>query len=710
MNSANKGSFLRGIVFWITAGLVFLFWENLASAVMNNYAFEVRRTLWGMVYYPLLFLLFGSLIELASFILGKILPFQRWSGQKQVWLLCILAVIVWGDMSRQMLIGWFNVSIGFKSWALNLFFLSAIPAIGFIVNIILAKKERAGILPDKKRLLVIMLTLFFYILISNKVTYRYFQYDMLVMKNVLLQPVFMIVSFLLAWIMATIFQPGKLRKALLIVPLALTLLVVGVPAVFSSAFGPDGHTAVQRIDQPNFIVLLFDAMRGDHTGSGEDEGNSLTPFIDELAKRGRSYSSAYSTCSWTYPAVISLLSSKLPNKVGLLQRVYVPDDLALLPEILRQNGYRTGCLSANGLISESFGFDRSFDEFKFLRGSGPKQIFLPFRSFFPAPHFFDEIAYQFGFISTDLFSGDWEDMNAQASDFIERQRSEPFFLYVHYIEPHSPYWAKPYSGQLIDFQQIKRVYYQPMIQAQVIRGKMNPDDPVFQELGMGLIDTYHKRYKEGVQVTDEAVREIVQSLDRQGLTDNTVVIVLADHGEGFFEHGKTGHGHTLHNEQTAIPLVVIPPLSAEIELPEQPGGVSLVDVAPTILDFAGIPGGMPDGDGRSLLQAYPDSNRASFMFLETETRKFYWTAIISEPYKLMTRVDLKTSEIDTFLHNLDVDPGEKINLYPSQYALAESLATILKVQTDQTVEPVAERMEDLSPQELERLRALGYVN
>jgi arylsulfatase A-like enzyme len=503
-----------------------------------------------------------------------------------------------------------------------------------------------------------------------------------------MQPVLLVVSFILGFVFTRLFRSdGSLKRALVIIPMCLTVIVVGITKVFSGM--PSGPVQPPS-EQPNIVILLFDAMRGDHVGP-DANGHTLTPTIDALAKDGMMYRDVVSTSAWTFPSVVSMLTSKLPNKLGLMQRTLLPDGLITLPDILKENGYY-------------------FDELHFLRGTGPKQIFMPFRSFFPVPRFFDEIAYQWGFIATDLYSGDWMEMNEKAEDILKENTDRPLFLYMHYIEPHSPYWTKPYDGKLIDLEKIRLVYYQPIIMRQVLAKRLDRESKLFTDYGLKLIDIHHERYKEGIQTADRATSEMVRMIEKMGMKDNTIIVIIGDHGDGFFEHGKTGHGHNVYDEQVDIPLVIHIPPVFHAELPPQPDGASILDVAPTLLDMLDLHASLPDPDGVSLIRPHAGTDRTRYVMLECEAGDFFWSGIMQGSYKLMINEGLWTGQIDTMLYNIGEDPGETVNLYPQEQLIVDSLALLLKAQLDQTIAPADERLEDLSPAELQRLRALGYVN
>ena len=228
---------------------------------------------------------------------------------------------------------------------------------------------------------------------------------------------------------------------------------------------------------------------------------------------------------------------------------------------------------------------------------------------------------------------------------------------------------------------------------------------------MKLLATHHTRYMGGVQVADHAVADMLRIINKLGLMENTVIFIISDHGENFYDHGRwTGHWHSLFEEEVQVPLVLYTPPELRIELPDQPFGVSLLDIAPSVLDITGIDEGMPMADGWSLLRTYPDFHRAKYLMLKTVKHDEFWSAICLEPYKLIIREHLEEGKKDTMLFDLSVDKHEKRNLYPEKKHLADSLAVYLQIQLDQTKQSLTEPTRTFTPQEIELLRALGYVN
>lgn len=690
------------ILHYFVIGLAVLLWENLVGAILGIYAPELRRTIWGIAYYGLLFLFFGGAVEAINFIYNRISPQYRWFGQRYVWLLVILLIFLWGDLPRQFLIKFADSHSIPITHKLNLFWVLFVPFAGWIVNVMLARRAHANRLPSSSRLHVYFSITAFYLVVSTKVTARYFQDDVLSSHNVVLQPLLFVGACAVFLILKRTFNTrASYLRVVFLFPIVATAIVLSFSYGLICINQATSYEAFPPTDQPNFVLLLCDALCADHVGA-ISEAHDLTPTVDALAQQGRAYKSCYSTSSWTFPAVVSLLTSRLPSRLGALEAGILPKNVPTLPQILRKNGYYTACLSTNEFLSDTYGFDYFFDEFNLLRGKGKNQLFLPYDTFLPYPWFLDELAYQFGFVSVGYLMGDCWEMNRRAENLLSESRSKPFFLYMHYAEPHSPYFTVPFQDGAFDLEKLRLIY-------DVFA--LEPDerlDQVFSPEDLKLVrKTLHERYMNGVRTVDSAIGQMMQILARMGISSNTVILIAADHGEEFLEHGRLGHKSSLFEQQIEIPLIIFIPRGLGIELPDQPDGASIMDIAPTVLDIAGIDRGMLNGGGTSLLQASPGEHRSRFSMLAR--REGCAIAVVRGRHKLILVTDLREDKVDTLLFDLSLDKAERINLYPQERCLADSLATLLQEQLNQPSDNLQISPPGQTPIGAQRLRALGYV-
>ena len=420
-----------------------------------------------------------------------------------------------------------------------------------------------------------------------------------------------------------------------------------------------------RMDRPNVVILLLDALRADHVGC---YGYSVptSPNIDGLAAQGIRFGNAMSQSSWTSPSVASLFTSLYPHEAAPAQNVLDPPPGAVtMAEVLGAAGYSTGMVSSSQyLIVPSLGYGRG--------------------------------AHQF--LTTGL---DAADCAQGVTTWLDRYAREPFFLYVHCWDPHDPYdppspFREPFVRDLhTDLRWVR--------EGQVGGTRRNPEKEVTEE------DVAYLRglYDGNIAYADHYVGKIVRELERRGLRRRTIIIVTADHGEEFMEHGGLRHARTLYQEVLHVPLVIV--------FPDGRGGgqvvkqaVRLLDVAPTVLDFAGatVPGNMRGKSLRAALQGTwveePCVAELAELFGEWSERKGVRLSWRQGNQKLITWADGRWEAYD-----LAADPREQRPLRDNQppAAAAEALAR-LRESIRGSVSPARKAM---NPEALEAMRTLGYV-
>lgn len=338
-------------------------------------------------------------------------------------------------------------------------------------------------------------------------------------------------------------------------------LVAWGPASLSTP--PDPKTD----GRPNVLFILVDTLRHDHlTPYGYRRDTS--PEIQRwLAQPGAVVEEAYSQAPWTLPSVISLMTGRYPGKlVGSdLTSFGIPAEVETLAERMSKLGYQTAGFVANPTVHAGAGFARGFQTY-----------FVP-----PADvHFIT--------LHGDL-------INAHALPWLRASQSRPFFAYVHYIDPHDP-------------------YYNPDMNAHGGRSPFMPDytGPVVGDWIHGIYtghipidpdrDLPHIRalYDSEIRYVDRRIGELLASLHPDVLA-NTLIVLTSDHGEELFDHGGWKHGQTLYEEQIHVPLIVrwdgrIPP-GTRVR-----GTVRLLDLVPTLAAAVGAESS-PDWDGVDLLPA-----------------------------------------------------------------------------------------------------------
>ena len=298
-------------------------------------------------------------------------------------------------------------------------------------------------------------------------------------------------------------------------------------------------------DRPNVLVISLDTLRARSLGS-YGYGRDTSPFFDSIASDGTLFENAITASVTTSPAHMSLFTGLYPVHHGI--RIALERKLphvVTLAERLHRVGYRTAAFTENGYLIRRHGFGEGFDQYTENRGEhlkAPGEVRRTFR---------------------------------QAGDWIADHRELPFFLFVHTYEVHSPYDPEaPYTDLFRD------------------AAMPGPGSPAILES--------RDNYDREIRIVDDELKRLFATLEKSGLAGSTIVAILADHGEEFAEHGGLQHGATVFEEGLRVPLVFWAPgrvpAGRRLAAP-----VSLIDVAPTILDLLGLP--IPDDlDGVSLKQ------------------------------------------------------------------------------------------------------------
>lgn len=278
--------------------------------------------------------------------------------------------------------------------------------------------------------------------------------------------------------------------------------------------------------RPNLLLLVIDCLRADHV-SGHGYHRETTPTLDRLIAEGTSFTRAYSQASWTRPSLPTILSGLYPSEHGLLafeqagagfSSPVVAEEVELVSEVLRERGWSTAMVGEQFQLSPRFGLNQGFDFYRF-KTSGAATIH---RRFF-----------------------EWLEGR--------EDQAQPWFAYLHYLEIHWPYCPPAATRGLFDpgKSAIDFCFEWRQLRDDIHSGRveLSPDD----------VETMRARYDEELLALDGKIAELLEELARRGGLDNTLILITSDHGEEFMERGAIGHGQSLHEELTAVPLIVRPP-------------------------------------------------------------------------------------------------------------------------------------------------------
>ncbi|MCB9881854.1 MAG: sulfatase [Planctomycetes bacterium] len=407
---------------------------------------------------------------------------------------------------------------------------------------------------------------------------------------------------------------------------------------------------------PGIVVCLIDTLRRDALGC---YGNTriATPHFDALANESLRFTNARSTSNWTLPAHASLFTSTHVTEHGTNQlRSVLPEELTTLAEALQEEGYATAAFTGGAFVSPRTNLDQGFDLFD----TGDREI---------AP-------------------------TAERALRWIRARRGPWFLFLHTYEVHSPYdaplaWRERFVTAEPD------TLATPIDDAELLRRAEN--GPALTERDVRFA---HQIYEASVAYTDDVFGAFRTALERDGIWNDTLLVLTSDHGEEFFDHGSFSHRTSLYEEQVAIPLLLkLPAGRAGGSTREDP--VQLLDVAPTLLEEVNLP--VPfEWSGRSFLTPGPQRTHLMGSVGRSESLSF---ALCSHPLKWIQGTDGKPNE----LYDLTADPGEGARLdSPAEDTRFRALLKALMQQFPRLLD-TGRPLRDLTSAELALLNAMGYV-
>jgi len=448
------------------------------------------------------------------------------------------------------------------------------------------------------------------------------------------------------------------------------LVVLCLGAAVSCGGGQRGGAPPER---PNVVLIVVDTLRADHLSSF-GYSRPTTPNLDRLAAESVVFRNAQSAAPWTTPSVGALFTSQYPSALGIgSQPGPIGERFPTLAELLKADGYNTQGIISVSMLTSKLGFGRGFD--------GYDESACAERSESSSPQVTDA-----------------------AIRFLRERGDEPFFLFVHYFDPHYNYLLHPEHDFFPDYQ-----------------GRLESGTPIQliwrDRLAFDAADLDYLRalYDSEIRFTDDHVGRLLDELDELGLLDRSLVVFTADHGEEFMERGWIGHTRSLHRELLHVPLMFRLPGGAAGTV-EEP--VGLVDVLPTVLDRLGLP--IPEGlEGTVLPLAEPFRVQPRAIFAETSNPQIHQPGRV-RPIDLKSMVYGRTKLIydgvsrSAELYDLAEDPAESTDLAASQQDRAARLLGVLESwvaqarlkREGQSTESIEELLTD---EQLEELRSLGYI-
>jgi arylsulfatase A-like enzyme len=418
----------------------------------------------------------------------------------------------------------------------------------------------------------------------------------------------------------------------------------------------------------NIIIIAVDTLRKDHLGCYGYPRNT-SPNIDQFAIDGVKFNHCYTPSPLTTPAFASMLTSLPPHEHGAKRNgMSIFDRIKSLPSFLKSEEYYSGAFVTNWTLNKKLSrLDRGFDTYD--------EVFTKRRWF----GIFDK-------------EGEAPEANKKAIRWLYKNKKKKFFLWVHYSEPHEPY-----------------VYHKEFDHGyDRVDTEIYPKGSHFKKI---------KKYDTEIGFVDFYIGELIEKIKEYGLYENALIIFMADHGESLGEHDYYGHGRMLYNSGLRVPLIV--------KLPGNKGRnseinrvVSLLDIAPTILNLRGTP--VPEEmEGKDLFDPYEGERILYFeaykgavhremnmLFnLDVEPIKY---GLLRDNFKLIFDGEFEA-------YNLESDHFELANIYKNPDGkFAEMSGLLEKFMSDvqdfiEYSKKYYRQRSKLTKEELDKLKALGYI-
>ncbi|RME28470.1 MAG: hypothetical protein D6798_02340 [Deltaproteobacteria bacterium] len=422
--------------------------------------------------------------------------------------------------------------------------------------------------------------------------------------------------------------------------------------VAGGADGPLGRTLHELVrpvtrpslppphDGPPVVIISVDTLRADAA--------STMDSFQALARRGALWPAAMSTSSWTVPAIASLLTGQTVQQHGAAINADnryqgLSDRATPLAVDLAGAGYRTAAFVSNAWLTPALGFDRGFHRYLHADRNFAHRLLI-------------------AGVPRRRPAADAETLVDRAIAWVDDAPGSGFFLWVHLVDPHLPYThAEPgsFAATLTD-QRLRSGL--PMTPA----GRQKVRDA----------------YAAEVAWTDRHVGRLLAALDRRGILDRGAVVLTADHGEEFWEHGFTGHGHQHHGEVVDVALAMVAPGLAPGRRDDP---VSLADVAPTLRRIVGLP-----TDGPDLRRRQPADR----------IRTAWGNAFYSAHHRSGRQGDLRLLDdgAGPRCFDLAADPEEQVPLPCPAGPLRDAVEALSPPQSG-----------EIAALDIERLEALGYI-
>ena len=464
----------------------------------------------------------------------------------------------------------------------------------------------------------------------------------------------------------------------------LLVLAIGVPVGLAQFWRAEVDAR-----KPNVLIVLIDALRADRLGS-YGYHRATSPNLDQLARDGWRFTTAISQAAWTKPSVASLITGLYPRQTSVNSAAWAKQgregavlvetltaEHLTLAEQLASSGYETAAFGHNHHLLTELGFSQGYLTYDWKQPA----IGGPLRNVLRRLRTRDDV--------------EW--IHDHFINWVDANEGRKFFAYLHHLDVHWPYRSPaPFAGMFMTTPPPEDFNRQRFMSSTMDRLRQDPRATLNPETLRAMSDAYD----EGIRHVDDGLGKLFDALVRRGLYDDTLIIITADHGEEFMDHGQIGHGETLYDEMIRVPLIVKFPCPGPHCGPRTvTSQVELVDIFPTVMRAVGME---PPGHlvGRNLSDPAAESRVAY-------SERAHNIALRTPEWKWIYDERDDSGE----LYNLAQDPGEANDLSAREPAVRELLSSRVLdfAATRQRSDAADANVIEADEKMLENLKALGYV-
>jgi arylsulfatase len=495
-----------------------------------------------------------------------------------------------------------------------------------------------------------------------------------------------------------LFPRGRLKAASAV---ALCYLLV---AAGGGAYGllrppapvqaPSGPAA--KATGPNLILIVADALRADYLKMYSRTAGADTPNLEALARDAVLFDHAFAQASWTKPSFATIFTGRYPGSHTATGKVsMLPDGIGTFPGILAQAGYFTKGFANNPHIMSTFHYNQGFSDYVDLK----PRLYLGARYSASKLALYEVLRHArhvlISKVSKKIDVRDFyqpaETVTEEALKWLDgdqRPKDAPFFLFLHYMDPHDPFMDHHHPG--VGYARVRME---------------NPDPDKY-------LEPMRAAYLSEVEYMDQYIGVLIAGLRQRGLYDDAVIVFTADHGEEFYDHGGWWHGQTLFDELIRVPLLL------KFPRPAKAGAVNTdfarhIDLGPTLLGFAGA---KPDAamPGKSLVAeggAFTNKD-IGFVYAENDFENNILQSARTRDAKVIhANPDNPRGRAPVEYYDLAKDPSERTNLagtgIPRETALSKLIGDMLGFIQGHAAEP--RNAAAISSEQRDQLQGLGYL-